>query len=118
MRYSHTGGLTQKAASARGTHQQLAERLRACLPVTNALAENAISRSLSEHASTVLLHQLFFLTQPRTLTTGESERATGRSVNRCGRPRAGCQREGSAYQRTTCAGELIPRARCGKSRQA
>ncbi len=119
MRHAHTRGLTQMLASACGTHEPFAERLRACLPVINALAEKAVSQSLAgnprgavemllERASATRNTKLLELaqqvlqrhrskvedaaelqvaidtlrpqcvgTQPRTLITGESERAAG-----------------------------------------
>lgn len=119
MRYAHTRGLAQMLASACGTHEQFAERLRACLPVINAMAEKAVALSLAgdprtaveqllEHAGTYRNTKLLELaqqvlgrhrsaidnagalqkavdtlrpvcvgTQPRTLITGESERAAG-----------------------------------------
>ncbi len=119
MRYAHTRGLAQMLASACGAHQQFADRLRACLPVINTVAEKAIAQSLAGHpraAIDLLLEQagatrntkLLELaqqvlqrhrskvdgaaelqaaidtlrpqcvgTQPRTLITGESERAAG-----------------------------------------
>lgn len=119
MRYAHTRGLAQMLASACGPHQQFADRLRACLPKINALAEKAIAQSLAgdprgaveqllEHAGAVRNTKLLELaqqvlqrhrgavegaaelqsaihtlrplcvgTQPRTLVTGESERAAG-----------------------------------------
>ena len=51
MRYAHTRALAQLLGSACGSHTAFAEQLRACLPVINQLAEQAVAQSLKGGAA-------------------------------------------------------------------
>jgi tetratricopeptide (TPR) repeat protein len=51
MRYAHTRALTQLLASACAAHAGFADQLRACLPVINQLAEQAVAQSLKGDAA-------------------------------------------------------------------